>query len=237
VVAIAAAVLSATALAGCTRSTAGPSVPEAGDPSSTGATPAVPNPSGSASGSTGASSIGPEDAVRTVVLGDEATRPAEAADPAWPDLLAATLEEAGIPISVETTAEPSAGFASSPGFADLVAQRAEGATQLVVLFDGRLADATAADLGAAALDAGDAVERASPDAELVVVGPLPSGDEARDRARAAALREATEEAGGLFVDPLAEGWPPDATPRQVADFLQIHLQPITQSLAASGANR
>lgn len=232
------AVVTATAITACTQSADRP----AAEPQRT-AGPTSSAPTGSAAPGTGSApeappSLGPVDAVRTVVLADEVTRPPAAGAPAWPDLLASTLEGIGIPMAVETTVADGAGFASSPSFTDLVAQHAGGSTQLVVLFDGHLADGAAASLAAAVREGAEAVERASPDAELVVVGPLPSEGPAESRAaRIAALREATEEAGGTFVDPVLEGWPTDITQQEMADSLRLHVQPVTESLAASGANR
>jgi len=177
--------------------------------------------------------LGPADAVRTVVITDEASSSTTGA-PAWPDDLAGALEADGIPMDVATTARDGAGFGSSPSFADLVAGTAEGSTQLVVLVDSRLTGTEA--LPAAAEETFTAVERAAPDALLVVVGPLPSeGDvTASERAELAA---ATQRAGGTYVDPRAEGWPTDVTPSGLAELLRPHLEPLAEALAASGGNR
>ena len=170
--------------------------------------------------------LGPEDAVRTVVVSDRAH--SATGDPTWPDLLEADLETAGVPMDVAREAQDGAGFTSSPSFADLVARTAEGSTQLVVLFDSRLAGTGT--LTEAAEDTFTAVERAAPDALLVVVGPL--GAEGT-----ADLAAATARAGGTYVDPRAEGWPAEPTHPELAELLRPHLQPIVEVLAASGANR
>lgn len=177
--------------------------------------------------------VGPADAVRTVVVSDEATSATSAAA-AWPELLARLLEDDGIPMDLATTAPDGAGFTSSPAFADLVTGAAEGSTQLVVLFDG-LPPRTDRPSGAAE-DAFTEVERAAPDALLVVVGPLSPQDGTATR-WSAELAAATRGAGGTYVDPRTEGWSPDATQPEIAELLRPHLQPLVEVLAASGANR
>lgn len=236
---LALALLSATTAAACSQPTAQPpdGQPETGTATGSARTAptTAPAPGGNGSVTTIPPSLGPADAVRTVVLGDDGTASPVGGAPVWPELLGATLERIGIPMSVVTAAADEAGFASSPSFTDLVAQHAVGSTQLVVLFDSRLGEADPAALAAAATESAEAVERAAPDAELVVVGPLPAGDLADGPATA--LREAVQDAGGTFIDPALEGWPPDATQAEIADLLRLHVQPIAEGLAASGANR
>jgi acyl-CoA thioesterase I len=175
--------------------------------------------------------LGPIDAVRTVVVGDEGTSRTSS----WPDHLAAALADDGVPMTLRTVSETGAGFAGSPAFAETVAATADGTTQLVILFDSRLETADAAGLTAAARDVFVEVERAASDARLVVVGPLPgaaAGTDVGDALRAEAL-----DAGALYVDPVADGWPPDAGQEQVADLLRPHVEELVANLAASGANR
>ena len=224
------AALSAAAIVSCSQSGGEPSGKQA-----EGTAPSTPAPSA------GSPAIGEPpvleevDAVRTVVISDEGTIAPGGASPAWPEVLADVLEDIGIPMSVVTTAPEGAGFTSSPSFADLVAENAEGSTQLVVLFDSRVAGTDT--LPEAAHDTFTAVERAAPDAMLVVVGPL-TADGGMDPTRASAdLEAATERAGGTYVDPLVEGWPSDVTHAEMAELLRLHLQPLAESLAASGANR
>jgi hypothetical protein len=75
------------------------------------------------------------------------------------------------------------------------------------------------------------VERAAPDARVVVVGPLQPAD------GSAALRTAVEGSSGRYVDPAGEGWPASPSPQEFADLLQPHLEQLAAQLAASGANR
>ena len=209
--------------------------PESDPPAAQPGSPAASSPPPSAgSGSAGEPpAVGPGDAVRTVVITDQVASSTTGA-PAWPDVLAGALEAAGIPMSVATTARDGAGFGSSPSFADLVTGTAEGSTQLVVLFDGDLAGTEA--LTTAAEETFTAVERASPDALLVVVGPLSAEGDA-SATEPADLAAATQRAGGTYVDPRAEGWPADATQSDLAELLRPHLEPLAEVLAASGANR
>jgi hypothetical protein len=210
-------VLTTAAVVSCGRSEGDPPAAQPASPASS-----TPPPSAGSE----PPDLGPGDAVRTVVISDEAPSTTAGA-PAWPDVLASELGAAGIPMSVVTVARDGAGFGSSPSFADLVAGTAEGSTQLVVLFDSRLDGSES--LTAAAEDTATAVERAAPDALLVVVGPL--------TAESAGLAAATQRAGGTYVDPRAEGWPTDATQPELAELLRPHLEPIAEVLAASGANR
>ncbi len=231
-------ILVAAVAASCSRSGGPPSAeqPDSTAPSqSDTVAPSTPAPSGTSPTTAEPPALRPEDAVRTVVISDEGTTASGDAAPAWPDLLTSTLEGLGIPMNVVTIAPGGAGFTSPPSFADLVAEKAEGSTQLVVLFDSRLAGTDG--LTQAAGDTFTAVERAAPDALLVVVGPLTVRDGEDASAASADLRSATEDASGTYVDPLAEGWPADVTQAEIADLLRLHLQPLTESLAASGANR
>ena len=79
-------------------------------------------------------------------------------------------------MSVDTTAADGGGFDAAAGFERLIEQNAIGSTQLVVLFDSRLDADDAAVVGEAAERTFVAVERAAPDALLVVVGPLADAD-------------------------------------------------------------
>ncbi len=189
--------------------------------------------SGSSSGPGTASqaTLGPVDAVRTLVVGDEAS----AADPAWPEFFVTAVADEGIPMTVRTVAEPGAGFAGSPAFAGTVEQAAEGSTQLVVLFDSRLETDDADELAEAARRAFVEVERAAPDARLVVVGPV-SGTVAGSAARDALMTEALD-AGATYVDPVADGWAEDAGPEELSRLLRPHIEELVGALAASGANR
>jgi len=217
-------VLTTAAVVSCGRS--------GGDPPGTASS--TPPPSAASTPTGEPPAIGPDDAVRTVVVSDQGPS-STAGGPAWPDLLANGLAGAGIPMSVVTAARDGAGFTSSPAFADLVAGTAEGSTQLVVLFDSRLAGTDT--LSGAAQDTFTEVERAAPDAMLVVVGPLTAEDATASATGSAELAAATQQAGGTYVDPRAEGWSPDVTQAELAELLRLQLQPLVEVLAASGANR
>ncbi len=220
--------LTTAAVVSCGRSEGDPPAAQPGSPAAS-----SPPPSAGSGPAGEPPALGPGDAVRTVVITDQASS-SPAGAPAWPDVLAGALEAAGIPMDVATTARDGAGFGSSPSFAELVAGTAEGSTQLVVLFDSGLAGTGA--LTAAAEETFAAVERASPEALLVVVGPLTSEGDVPALVRAE-LAAATQRAGGTYVDPRAEGWPAALTPPDLAELLRPHLEPLAEALAASGANR
>ena len=196
-----------------------------GDTGSPGPAPTVAAPSteGSAAVPQPDPPVGPQDAVRTVVLRDD--------DGAWPDLLTAALGEAGVPVSLTDVPVPASGFAAGPSFAEQVAGRVAAETQPVVLVDSRLDDPDDAALGAAVGETLSAVEEAAPDARVVVVGPL------WPATATATLRTATEEGSGRYVDSAAEGWPESPSPQEFADLLQPHVELLADQLAASGANR
>ena len=221
-------VLTTAAVVSCGRSEGDPPAAQPGGPAAS-----SPPPSAGSGPAGEPPAPGPGDAVRTVVITDQASSSTTGA-PAWPDVLAGALEAVGIPMDVATTARDGAGFGSSPSFTDLVAGTAEGSTQLVVLFDSGLAGTEA--LTAAAEETFTAVERASPEAQLVVVGPLTSEGDVPARGRAE-LAAATQRAGGTYVDPRAEGWPTDVPQSDLAELLRPYLEPLAEALATSGANR
>jgi hypothetical protein len=182
--------------------------------------------------------VGPEDAVRTVIIGDEGTDGSGSGN-GWPDLLAAQLESVGVPMSIATSATPGSGFATDPLFLTAVEAQSVGSTQLVILYDSSIGEADAASLSQAAEKTFSAAERSSPDARVIVVGPLGEGA-SRSGASAEvddALRSAAEEAGATYVDPVAESWPADPSQEEVAALLMPHIEPLAAALAASGANR
>jgi hypothetical protein len=203
---------------------------------STSGAAAASSPAGTATGSPTSQSAprspaGAVDAVRTVVISDEGD---VGSDERWPDRLAGTLESSGIPMSVETAATEGAGYSGTPGFEELVERHAVGSTQLVVLFDSRIDSGSTGVLAEEARRTFTAVERAAPDALLVVVGPLSDGSSSPARAELSAL---ADEFGATVVDPSAEGWPPSPGQDEIADLLRPHIEPLADALAASGANR
>ncbi len=228
---LAAAILAAAGvLAGCTTSEPGPA-----------GAPADARPGAEASASTNGQQAPVDapadraqvDTVQVVVVGDELTQ-APAGTPAWPALLAEDLESVGLPVDVAVSAPSGAGFTGSPSFSDLVPTIATGSTQLVLLFDGRPAGTAVA--GDEVTRTAVTVERASPDALLVVVGPV-GGTGVTDPAAVPDVRTAAEEANATYVDPVAEDWPSDPTAAEVAARLGPHLRPLVEALAMSGANR
>ena len=212
--AVALGLAAAGVLAGCGGETA---ASEAAPPAS------APGPESSAAVPQPDPPVGPQDAVRTVVLRDD--------DGGWPDLLTAGLGEAGVPMSLTDVPAPGSGFTADPSFAAQVETRVDGATQLVLLVDSRLDDPDDAVLEAAVEETMSAVERAAPDARVVVVGPL------QPATATATLWTATEEHSGRYVDPVGEDWPESPSPQEVADLLRPHVEPLAATLAASGANR
>jgi hypothetical protein len=227
-----AATLLATAgvLAACTTSEPGPaSAPPDGNTGSG----AGPPTSGQKAPVDAPADTAQVDTVQVVVVGDELTQ-APAGTPAWPTLLAADLGAAALPVDVAVSAPSGAGFTGSPSFSDLVPTIATGSTQLVLFFDGRLAETAAAEDEVTRTAV--AVERASPDALLVVVGPV-GGTGVTDPAAVPDVRTAAEEANATYVDPVAEDWPSDPTAAEVAARLGPHLRPLVEALAMSGANR
>jgi hypothetical protein len=218
----AAVAMVALALAACADSE---TVPEAADVPATG----TPGPR---------TALGPEDAVRTVVVGDEGTGPPGLGD-AWPDYLTAQLAAVGVPMTIASSATPGAGFSADPLFSATVEAESVGSTQLVILFDSTIGGADLASLPEAAEKTFTAVERASADARVLVVGPLP-GDASQPEGPAEiveALRSAAREAGAVYVDPVAEAWPANPSQEDIAGLLLPHVEPLALALAASGANR
>jgi hypothetical protein len=182
--------------------------------------------------------LGPEDAVHTVVISDEGTGRPGVGD-AWPDLLAAHLEAVGIPMSIGSSVTPGAGFSADPPFFTTVEAVSVGSTQLVILFDSTIGEGDVASVSEAAQKTFSVVERASSDARVLVVGPLPA-DASQPGTPAEivdALRSAAREAGAVYVDPVAEAWPRNPSQQDVARLLLPHVEPLAAALAASGANR
>lgn len=224
-------------LAGCAApgSTSAPAeVPGEGGAAPAASPSAQPPPADDgAAPATGAStSPAAEDGVRVLVIGDEGTLAPDGGD-AWPDLLAEDLAGDGLDLSLATAASPGAGFGSSPSFLAAVERHAGPSTQLVVLFDGRLA-ADAAALGPATGEVLVRVDELAYDARTVVVGPLPGA--APSTAGADAVREAADRAGVGYVDPARADWPGRPSQAEIAALVRPHLEPLVQALARSGAN-
>jgi hypothetical protein len=183
--------------------------------------------------------------VTTVVVTDDPAYSAagSSADGTWPALLAANLADEGGPLELTSAAAQGAGFApddpSEPSFTDLVVERVDHSTQLVVFFETAFGSADARAVGDGAAAAFKSVEEAAPDAVMVVVGPYRASADApepTDEVRGA-LRDAAHgaEAPATYVDPVAERWPVAAGQQQIADLLTEPLAPLAKSLAESGA--
>jgi lysophospholipase L1-like esterase len=188
---------------------------------------------------------------RVLVIGDGYTagRPPDGS-PTWPSLLSDDLEQAGMPVTVDVAAADGSGYAK-PGtggatFVQLVKDADKG-YDVVVFFGSHSDNASARDVQAAAEAAFRAVERASPHAELLAIGPSwatpdPPGYILTNRDAVAAAAAA---AGVTFVDPLAQRWfggddvallgpdgrhPTAQGHRYLADKIQPLLEPALSSV-------
>ncbi|MFP5310832.1 MAG: SGNH/GDSL hydrolase family protein, partial [Actinomycetes bacterium] len=153
-----------------------------------------------------------EPAVRVVVVGDSlSTGHGTSPQQAWPALMRTDPGVAGL--AVVNAAEDGSGYVS-PGdrggtFDTEVEDFVTPDTGIVVFFgsENDLGYAPA-DVGDAALAAMDRAEALAPAARIIVVGP-PSYTAEPDPGLVDLnhqLRTAARQAGGEFVDPIAEGW-------------------------------
>lgn len=150
--------------------------------------------------------------IRVVVVGDSlSTGHGTSPQQAWPALMRTDPGEAGL--AVVNAAEDGSGYVS-PGdrggtFDTEVEDFVTPDTGIVVFFgsENDLGYAPA-DVGDAALAAIDRAQALAPGAKIIVVGPPSYTAEADpglvDLSRQ--LRAAARQAGGEFVDPIAEGW-------------------------------
>jgi lysophospholipase L1-like esterase len=158
----------------------------------------------------------------------------------WPRVMSEALHAHGLDVSLDVDAEGGSGYAR-PGrqrhtFPQLVRRSVTAETDLVVFLGSRNDTAPKAALEAAAADAFTAVRAVAPGARLLVIGPPWVDDRppAYLLADRDALAAATAQMGGVFVDPLAEGWftrdsgaligadgvhPTDAGHRYMADLI------------------
>ncbi|MEV7635886.1 SGNH/GDSL hydrolase family protein [Pseudarthrobacter enclensis] len=166
-------------------------------------------PAGSAAHAPLANAVPP---VRVVVVGDSlSTGHGTSPQQAWPALLG--TDPAGAGLAVLNAARNGSGYVR-PGdddgtFGTQVEDYVTPDTGIVVFFGsendlGYPAD----DIGGAALAAMHRAGELAPAARIIVVGPpsyLPTPDPALAEINGR-LREAAAEAGGEYVDPIAEGW-------------------------------
>jgi len=153
-----------------------------------------------------------EPAVRVVVVGDSlSTGHGTSPQQAWPALMRKEPEVAGL--EVVNAAEDGSGYLSTGDFGGTFGTEVEDFvtpdTGIVVFFgsENDLGYAPA-DIGDAALAAMDRAETLAPDAKIIVVGP-PSYTAIPDPGLvdiSDQLKGAARQAGGEFVDPIAEGW-------------------------------
>lgn len=150
--------------------------------------------------------------VRVVVVGDSlSTGHGTSPQEAWPALMRTDPQVAGL--EVVNAAEDGSGYLSlgdyNGTFGTQVDDFVTPDTGIVVFFgsENDLGYASA-DVGGAALAAIDRAEALAPEARIIVVGPPsytaepdPGLVDISDQLKAAALQ-----AGGEFVDPIAEGW-------------------------------
>jgi acyl-CoA thioesterase I len=150
--------------------------------------------------------------VRVVVVGDSlSTGHGTSPQQAWPALL--RKDPLGAGLEVVNAAENGSGYLSTGDLDGTFGTEVESFvtpdTGIVVFFgsENDLGHAPA-DIGDAALAAMDRAEALAPAAKLIVVGP-PSYSEVPNPALvdiSDQLRAAARQAGGEFVDPIAEGW-------------------------------
>ncbi|MFC4396472.1 MULTISPECIES: SGNH/GDSL hydrolase family protein [Micrococcaceae] len=150
--------------------------------------------------------------VRVVVVGDSlSTGHGTSPQQAWPALMRKDPEVAGL--EVVNAAEDGSGYLSLGDYNGTFGSQVEDFVTPdtgIVVFFGSENDLgyPPADLGSAALAAMDRAETLAPEARIIVVGPPsytttpdPGLVDISDQLKAAALQ-----AGGEFVDPIAEGW-------------------------------
>ena len=186
----------------------------------------------------------PGEEVRLLVVGDGTTVPPAKGEPGWPQLLAEDIAADGPPVEVTVRAATGTGYLKTPpgepSFVGLA--EAAGPGYDVVVFFGSRDDIEAAPVvRAAAEDAFAAARAASPDADLLAIGPAwPTLDAPgyietnRDAVAAAAAN-----AGVPFTDPLVAGWltdperidPDQGTPTPVGHrYLADRIRPLVEGL-------
>ncbi|MGY2067589.1 hypothetical protein [Blastococcus sp. SYSU DS0619] len=186
--------------------------------------------------------------LRVLVVGDGTTAVPEGAV-GWPQLVAEQLAADGPPVELRVAAADGSGYLRTPPGGQTFAQLAEaaGGDWDVVVFAGSRDDnAAAADVQAAAEATFAAARAASPEAELLAIGPAwpttpPPGYVITDRD---AVSAAAEAAGVPFTDPLAELWltgpglvdaGTDAPTEEGHRFLADRIAPLVEPLAATGS--
>ena len=158
--------------------------------------------------------------VRILVIGDGYT--AEASDDApaearWPGLVAADLRSDRSDVVVDVATATGGGYVR-PGASDAtfvtLAERAAKGYGLVVFFGARNDTGPRTVIEAAAARAYASIEKSSPEARLLVIGPAWAGDPPSSVLVARqAVAAAAKAADAVFVDPLEEDWfPAESSP-------------------------
>lgn len=158
----------------------------------------------------------PPEERRVVVIGDSYTEGSaeggRGAD-SWPALVWGKMRRNYTPVVAHVAAEGGAGYVQ-PGqqghvFIDLLDGVVDVNTDLVVFFGSRNDGlAPPGELESAARDTFAKAKEMAPAAQLLVIGPVWPSPEipAQFFTMRDVLRVQAEQAGGSFVDPLAEGW-------------------------------
>jgi acyl-CoA thioesterase-1 len=158
----------------------------------------------------GASAEVPGEELRVLVVGDGATAVPEG-EVGWPQLVAEGIAAEGPPVEMRVVAADGSGYLQAPPGGSTFAELAESAGpdwDVVVFFGSRHDISVAADVQAAAQSTFEAARAASPDAELLAIGPawplIPAPGYIMTNRDAISGAAATE--GVRFVDPLAQTW-------------------------------
>ncbi|TYP87231.1 SGNH/GDSL hydrolase family protein [Blastococcus xanthinilyticus] len=212
-----------------------------------------PPPGFTASASAGTTAGGAEataepENLRVLVVGDGTTAAPEGTA-GWPQLVGEAIAASGErTVEVQVAAADGSGYLVAPPDGSTFAQLAEGAGgnwDVVVFAGSRNDNAAAPDVQAAAQAAFDAARAASPEADLLAVGPawptIPAPGYVQTNRDA--VSAAAEAAGVPFVDPIAGAWltdparigPDGETPTQDGQqFLADQLLPRIEELAPAG---
>ena len=150
------------------------------------------------------------DALRVLVIGDSySVGSAEGGVGAanWTHLVTGMVED----VTIDVAAEGGRGYVATGSagrtFVDLAARAGTG-YDVVVAFGSRNDDGPRAEVRRAAERTFALLREASPEAELLVIGPpwVDDAPPAYVRATSRAVQAAARTAGATFVDPLAEAW-------------------------------
>jgi len=157
------------------------------------------------------------DRLHVAVIGDSYTGGSDmggSGTAGWPALVAAKLQASEPPARMTMVRSGGFGYVgrgrtgnSGSTFGEMVPQAVRPTTDLIVFF-GSVNDSSEQGVGAAAAKAFADAKTIAPDAKLLVVGAAWMNDRlpVSILANRDGVKEATEAAGGVFVDPIAEDW-------------------------------